>query len=78
MGNLTVRNLDDGVIALLKKEAKQNERSLEAEIRHLLTRRVSSRLRVADFLERSGNLAETTVGTRQTDSTALLREDRDR
>ncbi|MCE2558060.1 MAG: hypothetical protein J4F98_05430 [Acidobacteria bacterium] len=78
MGNLTVRNLDDRVIAELKREAKQNERSLEAEIRHLLTLRVSSRLRVADFLERSERLAGTTAGTGQTDSTLLLREDRDR
>ena len=78
MGNLTVRNLDDRVIAELKQEAKRNERSLEAEIRHLLTQRVSSRLRVADFLERSERLAETTTGTSQTDSTMLLREDRDR
>ena len=78
MGNLTVRNLDDRVIAELKQEAKRNERSLEAEIRHLLTQRVSSRLRVADFLERSQRLAETTARTSQTDSTLLLREDRDR
>ncbi len=78
MGNLTVRNLDDRVIAELKREAKQNERSLEAEIRHLLTLRVSNRLRVADFLERSERLAGTTAGTSQTDSTLLLREDRDR
>lgn len=78
MGNLTVRNLDDRVIAELKREAKQNERSLEAEIRHLLTLRVSSRLRVADFLERSERLAETTAHMSQTDSTLLLREDRDR
>ena len=78
MGNLTVRNLDDRVIAELKREAKRNERSLEAEIRHLLTQRVSSRLRVAAFLERSERLAATTARTRQTDSTLLLREDRDR
>ena len=78
MGNLTVRNLDDRVIAELKREAKQNERSLEAEIRHLLTQRVSNRLRVAGFRERSERLAETTAHTGQTDSTLLLREDRDR
>lgn len=78
MGNLTVRNLDDRVIAALKREAKQNERSLEAEIRHLLTQRVSNHLRLADFLERTERLAETTAGTPQTDSTLLVREDRDR
>ncbi len=78
MGNLTVRNLDVRVIAELKREAKQNERSLEAETRHLLTLRVSRRWRTADLVERSEPLAETIAHTSQTDSAPLLREDRDR
>ncbi len=76
MGNLTVRNLDDSVIARLKAQARENERSLEGEIRHVLKREVSGSRRAAKFFARAGELAATTVGTRQTDSTVLIREDR--
>ncbi len=78
MGNLTIRNLDDGVIDRLKAQAKANQRSLEGEIRHLLTREVSEYLRTAEFLKRADALATTTSSVKQTDSTALVREDRDR
>ncbi len=36
MGVLTIRNVDDDVIAALKRRAKANHRSLEGELRHLL------------------------------------------
>ena len=49
VGNLTVRNLDDWVIEGLKAEAKTNERSLEGEVRHVLTQRVGRRKRISDF-----------------------------
>ena len=38
MGVLTIRNVDDDVIAALKRRAKANHRSLEGELRHLLAR----------------------------------------
>ncbi len=78
MGNLTVRNLDDRVVDQLKQQARENHRSLEAEVRHRLTESVSNRLRRATFRERARRLAEATAGTPQTDSTILIREDRDR
>ena len=78
MGNLTVRNLDDRVVDQLKEQARDNHRSLEAEVRHRLTESVSSRLRRATFRERTRRLAEAAAGTPQTDSTILIREDRDR
>ena len=37
MGVLTIRNVDDEVIAALKARAKRNHRSLEGELRHLLS-----------------------------------------
>ena len=77
MGNWTIRNLDDRVIEPLKVQAKQNHRSLEGEIRHVLTQRVDRLGRIADFRERTRKLASHTVGTRQTDSVELLREDRE-
>lgn len=38
MGVLTIRNVDDDVIAALKRRAKANHRSLEGELRYLLAR----------------------------------------
>lgn len=78
MGNVTVRNIDDEVIACLKAQAKANHRSLEGEIRHLLERQVSRHIRLEDFRERTARLAALTADSPQTDSVALLREDRDR
>ncbi|MDE0356478.1 MAG: hypothetical protein OXN92_01880 [Gammaproteobacteria bacterium] len=78
MGNLTIRNLHDDVIDRLKAQAKANERSLEGEVRHVLTREVTSYLGTVEFLARADSLAATTTGIRQTDSTKLIREDRNR
>jgi len=78
MGNLTIRNVDDHIIEQLKAQAKANQRSLEGEIRHLLTQQVNRLGRVADFRERTRQLLSLTDGTAQTDSADLLREDRDR
>ena len=78
MGNLTIRNLDDRVINALKAQARANQRSLEAEVRYLLTRQVDSRIRMANFRERSADIARMSAGTPQTDSVELLREDRER
>ncbi len=78
MGDLTIRNLDDRVIERLKRQARANHRSLEGEVRHLLTQRVDRLVRLADFRERTRQLASLTVDTRQTDSVDMLREDRAR
>ena len=37
MANLTIRNIDDDVVFALKKRARRNHRSLEAELRDILT-----------------------------------------
>ena len=78
MGSLTVRNLNDNVIEALKVHAKANHRSLEAEVRYLLTQRVDRHIRIQDFRERTLRLTRTTPDVPQTDSVELLREDRDR
>ena len=41
MANVTVRNIDDQVIASLKAQAKANHRSLEGEIRHVLAQQAA-------------------------------------
>ena len=78
MGNLTIRNLDDRVIEQLKAQAKANQRSLEGEIRYMLTQQVDRRARIADFRGRTREIARMTAGTPQTDSVTLLRDDRHR
>ena len=78
MGSITVRNLDDEVINTLKEEARANERSLEAEVRYVLTRRASRATRVGEFRERTYRLSNMAPEGPQTDSVELLREDRDR
>ena len=78
MADVTVRNIDDEVVASLKAQAKANHRSLEGEIRHVLTAHVSRRTRMAGFRDRTARLSAHTEGRPQTDSVTLLREDRDR
>jgi|GEM_PF-2865739 len=36
MANLTIRNVDDAVVAKLKSRAKDRQRSFEAELREIL------------------------------------------
>ena len=78
MGYLTIRNLNDAVVDRLKAQARANERSLEGEVRHLLTREVAGYLGTAEFLARADALAAMTADTKQTDSTILIQEDRNR
>ena len=78
MANVTVRNIDDDVIASLKAQAKANHRSLEGEIRHVLAQQVLRWTRLGEFRERTARLSSLTVDLPQTDSVVLLREDRDR
>ncbi len=78
MANLTIRNVDDEVVKQLKEKAKDNNRSLEAELRELLKHAAHRRspeelLAIADRIA-----AMTPEGVKQTDSAELLREDRDR
>lgn len=78
MGSVTIRNLDDQVIDALKAQAKANQRSMEAELRYVLTQEVNNRLFLASFRQRTAQIARTTADVPQTDSADLLRQDRDR
>ena len=84
MGNLTIRNLDDAVIARLKARASAHHRSLEAELRELLSRasylspRIDDGIGLDPLVEARRISAMTPKGVVQTDSTLLIREDRDR
>ena len=78
MGTLTIRNLGDGVIETLKEQARANHRSLEAEVRHILTQRIDRRARIAHFRERTLDIARAAPDVPQSDSVDLLRDDRER
>lgn len=76
MGQVIVRNLDERVIAALKAKAELHGHSLEQELRAILSGvakpNAEERLALAD------RIRAMTPGRRQTDSTTLIRKDRDR
>jgi antitoxin FitA len=78
MATLTIRDLDEKIVAKLKARAKSNNRSLEAELRELLSGIVKEQERRQRFLAKADRIAAMTPKVRQTDSVELLREDRRR
>lgn len=77
MANLTIRNLDDEVVEKLKVRADSNNRSLEAELRSILAQ-ASETPTPRQMKAIAERIAAMTPDVPQTDSTALIREDRDR
>jgi plasmid stability protein len=77
VATLTVRNLEDDLVAALKARAERNKRSLEAEVRVLLRDavQVGSRTSLRELADR---IAALTPSVPQTDSTELVRQDRSR
>jgi len=78
MASVTVRNIDDEVIASLRAQAKANHRSLEGQIRHILAQQALRPTRLDEFRERTARLQSLTEHLHLTDSVTLIREDRDR
>jgi plasmid stability protein len=78
MAKLTVRNVDDAVVTRLKYLAEVHDRSLEAEIRQILkdAARAPTPRELKVIAERI--TAMTPPDRPQTDSTELIRADRDR
>jgi plasmid stability protein len=76
MAQIIVRNLDDDIVNRLKIRALDNDRSLEAEVRHILEQ--SAKVDIAQarliVMERRKKLQ----GRKFADSVELIREDRDR
>jgi plasmid stability protein len=75
MANVLIRNLDDSVLKQLKAAAKAHGRSLQAEIHEAL--RTAGTRRVAETRRLSAHWLRRLGGSRQTDSAALIREDRE-
>ncbi len=73
MASVTIRNLDDDVVARLKALAKAHNRSLEAELRVILEGAVRKKS-IQDFRALADRIAAMTPDVPQTDSVELLRE----
>ncbi|HSR72489.1 MAG TPA: plasmid stabilization protein [Kiloniellales bacterium] len=76
MATLTILNLDPTTVERLKTQAKAHNRSLEAEVRTILETVVRPADREA-FLREAARIRAMTPAIHQTDSTELIREDRD-
>ena len=81
MAQILVRNLDEAVVEQLKKCAKLNRRSLQAEVQVILetaARNQSEPLDMAEFLNKVQAIRSRTAERPQTDSAELVREDCER
>ena len=79
MATVTIRNLDEKVVKTLKEQAKDHKRSLEAELRHLLSETAEQRVKRQAFMKEAARIRRMTPKDRpQSDSVDLLREDRRR
>jgi len=74
-GNLHVRNLDDELIARLKRRAARHGRSTEAEHREILRQALASE-EEPSFDKLAAELRKLTKHRKQTPSEILLREGR--
>lgn len=78
MASVVIRNLDDEVVVSLKDQAKANHRSLEGEIRSILTEQSRRSSQIEAFRTKTALLRSSTKTTLQSDSADLIREDRGR
>lgn len=78
MGQVLIRELEDEVIEALKERAKRNQRSLQGELKLIVTQ--AALLSRADpaLLARIDALRNKLKGRKHTDSVKLLREIRGR
>lgn len=77
MKSVTIHDLEDDVPDRLEQQAKLHSRSVEAELRDIVTKSLHP-LSVDTFFDRAEQIAVSTRGCAQTDSAILQREDRAR
>ena len=76
MAQVLVRNLDEQVVAALRRKAELHGRSLEQELRIALT--AAARLTPEERVALARRIRRMTpANVQQTDSTELIRQDRD-
>ena len=78
MAQILVRNLDEKVVAQLKRRAAENGRSLQAEVKLLLEQ--AAKIDGADIWRRAEQFRAKMKKSKRTfsDSAILVREDRER
>lgn len=76
MPNLLIRDLDERVLTRLKKRAKQNDRSLQAELRSILERAAATDAVSARAL--ATRIREKLRNRKQSDSAAAVADERRR
>jgi plasmid stability protein len=76
MAQVVIRNIDDAAIRRLKSRAARKGISLERELRTILTD--AARADRTGFGERAAAFRRKLAGRRHSDSTAMIRKDRDR
>ena len=76
MAQVVIRNIDDEAIRRLKSRAARRGVSLERELRTILTE--AARADRQGFGERAAAFRRKLAGRRHSDSTTLIRQDRDR
>ncbi len=76
MAQVVVRNVDDAAIKRLKSRAARKGHSLEQELRLVIAE--ASREDHAEFWDRAAEIKASLRGRKFSDTTALIREDRDR
>ena len=74
--SLHVRNLDEDLIARLKRRAARHGRSAEAEHREILRQALSGEIE-GSFEELAAQVRQLTAGRNHTPSEVLVREGRD-
>jgi plasmid stability protein len=76
MASLSVRNLDDDILARLKRRAARHGRSAEAEARDILAQAVSGEAE-QDFADLAAELRALIAGRRHTPAEVPRREGRE-
>jgi antitoxin FitA len=76
MSQLTVRGVNERIVAALKLRAAKHRRSAEAEHRAILEAALGERS--ADFWKEAAHLRAELAGRRHSDSGEILRAERDR
>jgi antitoxin FitA len=77
MPGLLVRDVEIDLLEKLKKRAKNNGRSLQNEVKSIITEVVEQKNTLSD-IETADKIRRSLEGRKFSDSAALLREDRDR
>ena len=76
MAEVLIRDLDSATIKKLKQRARENGRSLQNELKLILED--AARISLSDFRVEADRMRKRLAGRVFSDSTELIREDRDR